>query len=330
MKMHKTNRYSEQNRLYELNIVEIDNPHSDCTEIALDSNIVFFGIISHVHDLSFCNKEASTGSFFVPFLEYNTVHDFIARVDAFVDLVYFKFLHKKSEFYAENLLENDAGTDLEKNIPEIKVIAYKFIDEATQKRHIAVGAVNNYAKDPSVVELNIKTARLRCKKPDAMHSWSILLDELSNKSTINGTTYVVVDEIMDFEERWFKVPDLNPKFSDFDGRINEALILLPSDSQFFASHITEIEKKSNSTRFINSNLPFSVYGLKKYRISSENEINVLVNKMIDTYRRISGMTGTITLVLKEEISNSVWDISIGTCAKPFREKQVDEQDEESF
>lgn len=327
MKTHKTLRYSDNGKYYELHIYEIDKCDAECMQIGLDNNVIFFGIISYEHDLSFQNENLATGSFFIPFLPYKSVTQLISRVNEFVDQMYDRFLGKNSEFISNNLHDAATDSEIDKKIPQLKVLAYKYVDEITKIRHIAVGAVNNYKRDQKIIDLNIKTTRLSCRKTDKMHSWASVLAELTNCSTKNSSVCVEKHEILPFEAREVRVPDIFYNNRRIHNQINDVLLLEPENSEFFARHISQNMKKGFARSFSRN---FIVYEMKKYRITDEQEIDILVEKMVEAYRSITGMTGTTTIVLQEQISQFVWDVCIGTYANPYILDDSDKQEVETF
>jgi hypothetical protein len=245
--------------------------------------------------------------------------DMINRIDDLVDLLCLAFSH------CNQLVSESVKKAIEyENKSLVKIYAYKYVDTSTGKRYVAIGGINLLQKDETIKKLNIRTTKLNCNNTDSIHSWCMLLEEYNNKSDDTALVKINNTEVLDFEDPKIVVTQHFFGGTNLDDNVNELLVLQENDSDFFANHY---RSKSKDIFFLKRGLiPAYRYPLKKYRITSPEEVDVLVDRLITSYRTITGKTGVEVTIMQYFVSEYVWDVCIGISSLPYKKIDIEKED----
>jgi len=315
MKNYTKSLLSKNNQQYELNVIEIEQQESQYIQIPLDSDIVLYGMISYGDELAFRNTECSFGCFYAPFIEYKNVNEMLDRVE---DLV--QAFHYKRHFFLPQDRESIS----------IKILAHKYIDKKSNARFVAISGINSLKKDSNIKKLNIKTMRLKIPAVHSINSWNTLISDLENKPNQIYAIDIEKHDIMDFESMQARIVEEDGPIDLY--KVQEVIILQPNECEFFATHFaTHLNDIGKASHFFDHKTGIGgwTYNLKKYRVTSIEEIDHIVLKMIQSFRTLTGITGTKVIVLQNQISDFVWDIGAIVCGQ-ISNSTDNEEEEVSF
>lgn len=273
----------EGNVRYELAFNDVDNIEDGYQKLPLGFDISCFAIALDKDNIAtHINKECNTGCFFVPFIEISSKEELARCVSRL----------------AARLGEQVSQIEKTSN-PTLKIIISKYVDEKGN-RSFAIGGTNLKPKSELIHKLNIQTMLYEPIKTSDEESWFAVIADMEDPHEVQ-TLKINRQSILDFEKRKVSIDD----------KRKHVIGLLPKDSTFFAKHLVG----GSSNTFFNpkKQLEGCVYGLSVTRVSSENEVNTILRRLIESFRDLTGSCFIEAIVLSQEYSGEICDISIAVC-----------------
>lgn len=289
------NKITVNNHEYDLVIDEIENPNCEYAMIPLVSDIIIYGISTVENDLIFKNTD-DTGLFFVPYVYCKNRSAMLGRIESLVEgceakiRLMFKKQHIPSGY-------------------KTRVVVKKYVEKESNKRFVAIYAVNANKKTQEIVDLNIQTSFTECKSHDNNSVWLDTINEMTSDPKICYGCVIDKSEVMEFESRTVAVE--NMRINDTHG--SDVLILQSNENLAFAKHHHNTIF-ANSFRDWKSKKSGYVYNMPKYRVQKYSEINLLAKRLIETFRTLTGSYRCKTTILYNDISVNAYDVSMATYA----------------
>lgn len=274
---------TEGNVRFELAFNDVDSIEDGYRKLPLGFDVSCFGIALHKDNIStHVNKDCNTGCFFVPYIEIQSKEELACCVSR---------------------LAARLGAEVSKvektDSPTLKIIVSKYIDEKGN-RNFAIGGTNLKPKNELIHKLNVQTMLSEPIKTQDDESWFAVIADMEDPYEVQ-TLKIRKESILDFEKRKLTV----------DNKNKHVLGLLPRDSTFFGKHLVG----GSSQSFYNPKKQTEgcVYGLSVMRASSEDEVNIILRKLIESFRSLTGCCFAEAIVLSREYSGEICDISMAVC-----------------
>jgi hypothetical protein len=271
---------TEGNVRYELVFNDIDNIDDGYRKLPLGFDVSCFAVALHKDNIStHINKDCNTGCFFVPYINILCREDLACCVS------------KLAARLGEQVSKIEKTTS-----PSLRVVVSKYVDEKGN-RSFAIGGTNFKPKSEIIHNLNIQTMLCEPIIVPSEESWFAVLADMQDVHEAKTLT-VKRESILDFEKRKITI----------DNKNKHALTLLPKESTFFAKHLVG----GSSNNFFNpkKQLEGCVYGLSTIRVSSEEETNIILRRLVESFRSLTGSCFIEALVLSQEHSGGIADISV--------------------
>lgn len=271
---------TEGNVRYELAFNDVDNIEDGYRKLPLGFDVSCFGIALHKDNIStHINKDCNTGCFFVPYIEIKTKEELARCVSRLAARL------------------GDEVSKIEKtDSPTLKIIVSKYVDEKGN-RNFAIGGTNLKPKNELIHKLNVQTMLCEPIKVQDDESWFAVIADMEDPYETQ-TLRVHRESILDFEKRKLTI----------DNKTKHVLSLLPKDSTFFGKHLVG----GSSQNFYNpkKQVEGCIYGLSVMRASSENEVNTILRQLVESFRNLTGCCFVEAVVLSQEHSGEICDISM--------------------
>jgi hypothetical protein len=273
---------TQGNVRYERNFIDVNDMEDGYIKIPIYFDTTDFAILYDLNNINIQqNLDCIFGCFFVPFIPCATKEELTQKIARLVVRLGNAIVERRK---------------IAK--PVLKVFVYRYIDP-NGKRFFAIAGSNLNPKSEKIHNLNIKTLLSDTIPPDPILSWGAVVDELSD---LNQTPTCIInkEDVLDFESRKAII------------RVScdHALAFLPKSSSFFAQHLSGKGVSSFFNKEIGETC--KIFGLKKDRVSSSEEFNILIKKMIESFRELTGMQYVETTAIYTETEGGSLDISIAS------------------